>query len=462
MLMSWAQGVFAIDVGQVLKKRLLYGALRLEPEEIRNQGAGQHLGRVIESSAVGSLALAAGFSGIMAVVEIVIAAAVLSMGSGGLLHTLLLALWAGLTAAVVYRYYRQTITWTDNRLEMTHDLVERMVGHRTRLAQEEPRRWHDGEDEALERHLALSMGMDRTSLRLSVWLARGWMLVGLAGLAPAFVAGTGTAGLLAVGLGGVILASRALATFESSLASLSAAAVAWRQASLLFKAASRPKPFTSPSFVTAPQQQSDESGSVIDADDVVFRYRDRGEPVLRGCSLEVRSGDRVLLEGPSGGGKSTLVSVLTGLREPESGLILLRGLDRQTIGADGWRRLVATAPQFQENHVLTGTFAFNLLMGRRWPAPNEDLAEAEEVCRDLGLGPLLDRMPAGLQQTVGETGWRLSHGEQSRLFIARALLQDADLVVLDESFAALDPESLELAMSSALRRSKSLLVVAHP
>ncbi len=112
--------------------------------------------------------------------------------------------------------------------------------------------------------------------------------------------------------------------------------------------------------------------------------------------------------------------------------------------------------------MLLGTFAFNLLMGRRWPPTAADLREAEALCRELGLGELLERMPAGLHQMVGDTGWQLSGGERSRLYLARALLQDADLVVLDESFAALDPESLRQALATTLERAPTLLVVAHP
>ena len=112
--------------------------------------------------------------------------------------------------------------------------------------------------------------------------------------------------------------------------------------------------------------------------------------------------------------------------------------------------------------MLTGSFAFNLLMGRAWPPSPEDLEEAAAVCGGLGLGPLLARMPAGLMQNVGETGWQLSHGERSRLYIARALLQGADLVVLDESFAALDPISLDQAMRCVLDRARAVLVIAHP
>jgi ABC-type multidrug transport system fused ATPase/permease subunit len=184
--------------------------------------------------------------------------------------------------------------------------------------------------------------------------------------------------------------------------------------------------------------------------------------VLHGTSLRIAVGDQVLLEGPSGGGKSTLGSLLSGLRAPESGLLLLHGLDRRAMGARAWRRRVVSVPQFHENHVLQGTFGFNLLMGRRWPPEPEDLAEAEVVCRELGLGELIDRMPAGLAQMVGETGWQLSHGERSRLYIARALLQGGDVLLLDESFAALDPEMLGLALRCVLTRTATLLVIAHP
>src|SRR5262249_17745151 len=147
---------------------------------------------------------------------------------------------------------------------------------------------------------------------------------------------------------------------------------------------------------------------------------------------------------------------------PETGLLLMHGLDYQTLGPDGWRRRVVAAPQFHENHVLAETFAFNLLMGRRWPPQPADLQAAEALCHALGLGDLLGRMPAGLLQVVGETGWQLSHGERSRLYLARALLQGADLVILDESFAALDPESLRRCLDCVLVQAPTLLVIAHP
>ena len=84
------------------------------------------------------------------------------------------------------------------------------------------------------------------------------------------------------------------------------------------------------------------------------------------------------------------------------------------------------------------------------------------MLRELDLGGLLARMPSGMEQLVGDSGWQLSHGERSRLFIARSLLQPLEARVLDESFAALDPETLERALACVLRRAETLIVIAHP
>ncbi|MFL5385412.1 MAG: ATP-binding cassette domain-containing protein [Longimicrobiaceae bacterium] len=109
--------------------------------------------------------------------------------------------------------------------------------------------------------------------------------------------------------------------------------------------------------------------------------------------------------------------------------------------------------------MLTGAFA--VLMGR-WPPTPADLRDAERVCRGLGLGPLLDRMPGGIFQMVGETGWQLSHGERSRLFVARAVLQRPEVLILDESFAALDPETLRSTLEYLFAGDAALVAIAHP
>jgi ATP-binding cassette, subfamily B, bacterial len=465
LLATWSQGRLAIGAGGLLKQRLLYGALRLEPEEIRYQGAGQLLGRVLEAEAVEALALSGGLLGLVAGMELLIAAAILHAGAGGGRHALLLLAWVAVALLLGWRYGWQRRHWTAGRLTLTHDLIEGLVGHRTRLAQNGHERWHEGEDQALSRYLERSAAMDRTAAWLIAVVPRGWLFLGLLGLTPAFSAGRGSPAALAIGLGGMLLAYRALHKLATGMWHLAGAAIAWEQVAPLFDAAARPEVGGSPAFsLTAASGADGANGdsTVLEAHEIVFRYRNRGAPILRGCNLRIRAGDRLRLEGPSGGGKSTLASLLSGLRVPESGLLLLHGLDRQTLGSEGWRRRVVAAPQFHENHVLTETFAFNLLMGWRWPPQPADVEAAERLCRELGLDDLLSRMPAGLLQLVGETGWQLSHGERSRLYMARALLQEADLVILDESFAALDPETLQRCLRCVLKRAATVLVIAHP
>jgi len=456
VLITWLQGQIAIGAGAKLKQRLFFGALRLEPDSIRHQGAGQLLGRVIESEAVEALALSGGFLGLVAVIELVISIFVLGAGAGGVLHSVLLLAWLAVTTLLAWLYFGRNRIWTDVRLAMTHDLVESMVGHRTRLAQLPPDQWHAGEDEALEQYLKASRSLDRSTTALIAIAPRGWLVLGLLALLPVFIAGGSSTGKTAIAVGGMLLAYRALKRLSAGAWQLAGAAVAWERVSILYRAATRPELLGSPTILPLA-----DSPAVVDARNLVYRYHNRHEPVLRDCSLRIRSGDRLVLEGPSGGGKSTLVSILAGLREPNSGELLVDGFDLHALGSERWRQRIAAAPQFHENYVLAETFAFNLFMGRRVTLRRSDLDEAEIICQELGLGNLLARMPAGMLQMVGETGWQLSHGERSRLYIARALLQDAEMVVLDESFAALDPENLQRAVECVLKRARSLLVIAH-
>jgi ATP-binding cassette subfamily B protein len=285
-----------------------------------------------------------------------------------------------------------------------------------------------------------------------------WLLAGLAALTPAFTSGhTPGAGALAISLGGVLLAQRAFSGIIAGIAGLSRAAISWRQVAEVAGPDAIPAP--APLF-TAPVGAGGEA-ALISARGLSYRYDGDGPPVFQDLNFTIGHDDRVLLEGASGGGKSTLSALLCGLRTPTSGSLLMGGFDRHSLGS-AWRTHATSAPQFHDNHILSGTLAFNLLMGRGWPATASDLREAEAVCRDLGLGDLLDRMPSGLHQPVGETGWQLSHGERSRVYLARALLQGADLTILDESFAALDPETLAICMEASVRRAGALVVVAHP
>jgi ATP-binding cassette subfamily B protein len=458
---GWWSATLALDAGRLLKARLLAGALRMSSDSVKRQGVGQLLSRVVESQALESLSLNGGMSLLRSLLQLGFAAWILGQGVAPATHLLLLGGWTLLAVALAWNFFHKLRAWTLTRLDMTHELIEVMVGHRTRLAQEPPDRSNSAEDSALQNYLQISGAMDWTAVSTTLGVSSGWVIVGLIGLVPAFVGDLEVSSTaIAISLGGILFAQRAFGGISDGLAAAGRAWVAWKQVAPMFHAARTKR--SSQAYITLEQQESKAiSMPLIDAQALTFAYPSSNETVIEATDILISHGDRILLEGSSGGGKSTLAGLLTGLNTPRSGLLLLNGLDRHTLG-DDWHRLATSAPQFHENHILSGSVAFNLLMGRQWPAPGPDHVEAQKLCEELGLGPLIARMPGGLMQYVGETGWQLSHGERSRIFLARALLQNAHLTVLDESFAALDPETLALCLECSLKRARTLMVIAHP
>jgi ATP-binding cassette subfamily B protein len=469
MFASREQGEIGVDVGILLRRRLLAGALRRDGESTRTEGSGRMLSRVLESESIERLVLGAGSTAILSSIELLVAAALLANGAYPIAQVGLLATFSALAAGLGLALLRRRGAWTDARLALTYDTIERLQGHRTRLIQERAETWHDAEDAALAEASLRAQAMDRVAATLVTFVPRGWFVASLVLLTPELVLRGGATASVALTLGGAIMAMQALRRFTQGVDGLAGATVAWRRVQPLFDAAAAPaEPVsTSQELLALPTGSPIVTAATITrplllAGDVVFRHRGRELPVLTGGSLAVQRGERVLVEGRSGSGKSTLVALLAGLRDPESGRVAFDGIDRRALGPLAWRTHIACAPQLHENHVFSTTFAFNLLLGRGWPPTLEDLEEAEILCGELGLGDLLERMPAGLLQIVGETGWQLSHGERSRLFVARALLQRADVVLLDESFAALDPATSRLVMECVRRRASTLVVVAHP
>jgi ATP-binding cassette, subfamily B, bacterial len=434
------QSTIALSLGGTLRRRLLRGTLGLDPDDMRGQGVGRMLGRVLDVEAVETLAVGGGLLGLVACVELVIAGVALAAGS--VITLAILTAWVAVTLLLARRYSRARSTWTGARLDLTDDLVAKMLGHRTRLAQQPPADWHTGEGHSLAAYEKLSRAMDR---RLAVLLAvcpRGWIVVAALGL-------WASSADLAVGVGGVLLAAGALRSLTAGMAGIADATTAWANL----------KPLLAKQSPDQPGQLTATAPPLLAADGLAFRYP--GNPVLDRVSLQIQTGDRVLLDGVSGSGKSTLVSLLAGLRAPQGGTLLLHGRSLADIGEQQWRQQIVIAPQFHENHLILGSLAFNLLLGRGWPASPADLDDARAVCEQLGLGPLLDRMPSGLHQIVGETGWQLSHGERGLVFLARTLLQGSDLIILDETFGALDPRTRYQALTIAAKAAPALIVVDH-
>ncbi|MCH7750000.1 MAG: ABC transporter ATP-binding protein, partial [Acidobacteria bacterium] len=251
MATTWLQGSISIRGGALVKQRLLSGALRLVPEEIRHQGAGQLLARVLESEALESLALSGGFLLLLGGIELLMAAAVLATGAGGVLHASLLLVWSLLAYVAGRRYFDRRLEWTDQRLDLTHALVESMLGYRTRLAQEPRRHWHENEDRQLVEYARLSSRLDQAATAVSSLMSRGWLLLGVATLGPALITGNATPARVAISLGGLLLSYRAMSGFTAGMVQLHGASIAWRKTAELFRAASRPELRSEPDLVVS-------------------------------------------------------------------------------------------------------------------------------------------------------------------------------------------------------------------
>jgi ATP-binding cassette subfamily C protein CydCD len=200
--------------------------------------------------------------------------------------------------------------------------------------------------------------------------------------------------------------------------------------------------------------------SDIRLDGLSARWPGAATTVFSGLHARVEPGRWLVVEGPSGSGKTTLLTVLLGALRPDAGRILVDGVPLSDLSRAEWRGRVAWCPQ--EAHVFDSTIRGNLLLSRPRTDPVSE-AEMREMLARVGLGPLLDRLPEGLDARVGASGGSLSGGERQRLAVARALLGRSELLLLDEPTAHLD-EPTAAAMMSDIRAAttdRMVVLVSH-
>jgi len=194
----------------------------------------------------------------------------------------------------------------------------------------------------------------------------------------------------------------------------------------------------------------------IDFDNVAFEY-DAGVPVLKGVSFHSEAGATTALVGSSGSGKSTILSLVLNFIQPTTGVIKIDGKDLQSVRLRDYRGHLGVV--LQDNFLFDGTILDNI----RFSSPESNLEELKAVCKIANADEFIEKFPNGYDTIVGERGVKLSGGQRQRIAIARALLANPRILILDEATSSLDSESEALIQEglNRLRQGRTTFVIAH-
>ncbi|MEJ2691509.1 MAG: thiol reductant ABC exporter subunit CydC [Candidatus Thiodiazotropha sp.] len=214
----------------------------------------------------------------------------------------------------------------------------------------------------------------------------------------------------------------------------------------------------SPPAVEEPISPSQVNGDLtLSLRQVCFTYPGSDSPLLHNLNLTLPPGGKLALIGPSGSGKTTLLQLILKFRAPDRGAINLGGVPYGSIAGEHLRDQMSVATQY--NHLFNASIRDNLLLA----APEADQNAIESACRQAMIHDFIATQPEGYETQVGELGLRLSGGQVRRLAIARALLKDSPILILDEPTEGLDPHTEQAMMANILKWSenRSLLLVTH-
>jgi ATP-binding cassette subfamily B protein len=195
----------------------------------------------------------------------------------------------------------------------------------------------------------------------------------------------------------------------------------------------------------------------IQMKNVVFHYEDNGDTIFEEFSLNIKPGERIGIAGHSGGGKTTLTKLILRFTDVDSGEISIDGQNIAKVTQGSLRSNIAYVPQ--EPFLFHRSLRDNVAYAK----PEATDEEIHEACRKAHALEFIDKLPHGLDTTVGERGVKLSGGQRQRIAIARAILKDAPIIILDEATSALDSESERLIQASlkTLMKSRTSIVIAH-
>ncbi len=211
------------------------------------------------------------------------------------------------------------------------------------------------------------------------------------------------------------------------------------------------KPLEEPSRPVLPEEYT------ISFKDVSYTYEGSGTPAVDGVTLEMKQGTITALVGASGSGKSTLAGLAARFWDPQTGTVTIGGVDLRDIGSENVGSIQSYV--FQNNHLIKGTLLDNVRLGR----PEATTEEVRKALSTAQCDDLVAKLPQGLDTLIGPGGTYLSGGEVQRISVARAIVRDAPIVILDEATAFVDPENEHLIQKALeeLSRGRTVLLIAH-
>ncbi len=334
------------------------------------------------------------------------------------------------------RYRQQLTSWLQGQAELT--IFNASTRYREQMEQTEVN-WHDAQRRQSE----------LTALSQALMLLIG----GLAVIAMLWLAAGGVGDNTQPGALIALFVFCALAAFEA----LAPVTGAFQHLGQVIASALRlTQIIDQKPEVTFPQTEATVPTQVaLRFENVTFSYPGQAQAALSDIALQVNAGEHIAILGRTGCGKSTLLQLITRAWDPQQGAILLNEQPLSNLGEPTLRRAMSVVPQ--RVHLFSATLRDNLLLAR----PDASDAELSAVLEQTGLGKLLEE--SGLNSWLGEGGRQLSGGELRRLAIARALLHDAPLMLLDEPTEGLDAttESQILDLLAELMRDKTVLMVTH-
>ncbi len=193
--------------------------------------------------------------------------------------------------------------------------------------------------------------------------------------------------------------------------------------------------------------------------DIYFRYEEKKDNIFKKINLKIQKGEKIVIKGTTGSGKTTLINIITSLLAPSSGSLLVDGIEINEENKKHWQKNIALAPQnvfLNDSSILE-----NIMLG--YDLKDKDDNKLDEVIKICELNNFIQKLPNNIHEKVGEKGIRISGGQRQRIGIARALYRDADLIILDEPTNSLDFETETKILNSLAeqQKDKTIIVISH-